>query len=253
MQRWREWNPVYRRLRAGDGNTSQIRPGRGYAFADQHRGKGLHWHHYQSQTLLALNMRLSSRYPQSGFTLIELIFTIAIAVVLMAVAVPSFIGFQRNSELTSVTNSLISATNAARAEAMKTGMNAFVVPTANGNDWSAGWVVFVDRDRDNSYSAASDTTVLAQGAIASYLSITGTGNAALSTAPYIMFDNSGYAKSYGTTPGVPNLTLSIARNDVPSAQTATETRRVVVARTGRARSCRPTSSSDTSCSASTAD
>nr|MDH4446330.1 prepilin-type N-terminal cleavage/methylation domain-containing protein [Acidovorax sp.] len=79
-----------------------------------------------------------ARQSQTGFTLIELVVTIAIAAVLMAVAAPSFIGFQRNSELTSVTNSLISATNAARAEAMKTGMNAFVVPTANGNDWSAG-------------------------------------------------------------------------------------------------------------------
>lgn len=196
---------------------------------------------------------IKGQRAQVGFTLIELIVTVAIAAVLMAVAAPNFIGFQRNSELTSVTNSLIAATNAARSEAMKTGMNAFVVPAANGNDWSAGWVVFVDRDRNNSYSAASDTTVLTQGPLASYLTITSTGNAALAVSPYIMFDSSGYAKSYGASPGVPNLTLSIARNDVPSAQVATETRRVVVARTGRARSCRPTSSTDSACSASTSD
>ncbi len=74
--------------------------------------------------------------------------TLAIGAVLMMVAAPSFVGFQRNSEMTSITNSLLAAANTARAEAMKTGMNAFVVPSGNGSDWSAGWVVFVDKNRD---------------------------------------------------------------------------------------------------------
>ena len=128
---------------------------------------------------------------------------------------------------------------------MKTGMNAFVVPAGSGNSWSDGWVVFVDRDRNNTYSATADTTVMTQASPPSYMTITGTNNAALSTAPYIMFDSSGYAKSYGTSAGLPNLTLSIVRNDVPTTQAAAETRRVVVARTGRVRSCRP--STDSSC------
>lgn len=181
----------------------------------------------------------------AGFTLIELMVTVAIGAVLMMVAAPSFVGFHRNSELTSITNSLLAAANAARAEAMKTGMNAFVVPAGNGNAWSAGWVVFVDRNRDNAYSATADTTVLTQAPPPSYMTITGTNNAALSTAPYIMFDSSGYAKSYGTSAGVTNLTLSIVRNDVPTSQATAETRRIVVARTGRVRSCRP--STDSSC------
>ena len=184
----------------------------------------------------------------AGFTLIELMVTVAIGAVLMMVAAPSFIGFQRNSEMTSITNALLAAANTARAEAMKTGMNALVVPSGNGNDWSAGWVVFVDKDRNNTYSATADTTVLVQGATPSYITITGTGNAAISPASYIMFDSSGYARSYGTPPGVPNLTLSIVRSDVPSAQADAETRRVVVARTGRVRSCRP--STDSACTSS---
>lgn len=185
------------------------------------------------------------RRRAAGFTLIELMVTVAIGAVLMMVAAPSFIGFQRNSEMTSLTNALLAAANTARAEAMKTGMNAFVVPSGNGSDWSAGWVVFVDKNRDNAYTASADTTVLVQGTTPSYITITGTGNAALSPASYIMFDSSGYAKSYGTSAGVPNLTLSIVRNDVPTSQAAAETRRIVVARTGRVRSCRP--STDSSC------
>lgn len=188
---------------------------------------------------------------EGGFTLIELIVAIAIAAILMMVAAPSFVSFQRNSELTSITNSLLAASNAARAEAMKTGLNAFVVPTGNGDNWASGWVVFVDRDRDNSYSAANDSTVMIQGAVPSYITITGTGNAAITSASYIMFDSSGYAKSYGTSPGVPNLTLSIVRNDVGSAQASAETRRVIVARTGRTRSCRP--STDSACTSGATD
>ena len=68
----------------------------------------------------------------AGFTLIELVVTIAIAAVLAALAVPSFIQYQRNSELTSLTNSLLAAVNAAKGEAMKTGRNAFVIPKGYG-------------------------------------------------------------------------------------------------------------------------
>ena len=184
--------------------------------------------------------------PDAGFTLIELMVTIAIGAVLMMIAAPSLVGFQRNSEMTSTTNSLLAAANAARAEALKTGMNAFVVPSGNGSSWTDGWIVFVDRNRDNTYTATADTTIMVQPATPSYLTITGTGNAAVTPASYIMFDSSGYAKSYGT--GVANLTLSIVRNDVPTAQANSETRRIVVARTGRVRSCRP--STDSACTSS---
>lgn len=197
--------------------------------------------------------KYSTSQPRNaaGFTLIELIITIAIAAILMLIAAPSFVGFQRNSEMTSITNSLLAATNAARAEAMKTGMNAFVIPTGNGSTWNNGWIVFVDRDRDNTYSSTADTTVMVQSAPPPFITITGTGNAGITPSSYIMFDGSGYAKSYGTTPGVPNLTLSIVRNDVPSAQTSAETRRLIVARTGRTRTCRP--SDDSSCASSATD
>ena len=86
----------------------------------------------------------------AGFTLIELVVTIAIAAVLAALAVPSFIQYQRNSELTSLTNSLLAAVNAAKGEAMKTGRNAFVIPKGSG--WNSGWIVYVDMNRDNSYT-----------------------------------------------------------------------------------------------------
>ena len=79
-----------------------------------------------------------------GFTLIELMVTIAIAAILLTVAVPSFTTYLRNAELTSASNNLIATINTARGEAMKRNRRTMVVPTSNGTDWTTGWVVFVD-------------------------------------------------------------------------------------------------------------
>lgn len=56
-----------------------------------------------------------------GFTLIELMVTLAVVVVLLRVCVPGFVSMQRNSELTSAANGLLASINAARTEAMKIG------------------------------------------------------------------------------------------------------------------------------------
>lgn len=183
-----------------------------------------------------------SFFSECGFTAIELIVTIAIAAVLMAVAAPSFIGFQRNSELTSLTNKLLGSINTARGEAMKAGRNAFVIPV-NTTSWASGWNVFVDMNGDNAYTEGTDILVQSNEAPPSFFEISGTNNAAASS-PYISFDSSGYARTIGGS-GLTNLTLSIKRTDVSSASADEETRRIIVARTGKTRSCKP--SSDSSC------
>ncbi len=197
-------------------------------------------------------MKRDRRYGK-GFTLIELMVTLAIGVILMLVAVPSFITYKRNAELTSATNTLLTAINAARGEAMKQGVNAMVVPTNNGASWADGWVVFVDKNRSQSYTS-TDTLVLSQAAPPSYIEVIGNSNAALST-PYIMFDSSGYPRSKagsgGGTSGTGNLTMTLRRTDVSGVEQVDQTRRVIIANTGRVRSCRPLSSSDSNCAAST--
>jgi len=178
----------------------------------------------------------------SGFTLIELMVTIAVAAILLVMATPSFVSYQRSSELTSAANSLVAGINAARGEAMKRGMNAMVMP-ATGTDWSSGWTVFVDQDRSGGFNTG-DTTVIQQPALPSYFSATGQGTASEAPA-YIMFDASGYTKT--KTAGFGALTMTIARNDLNGAALTEQTRRVVIARSGRARACKP--ASDSTCTA----
>ena len=182
----------------------------------------------------------------SGFTLIELMVTIAIVAILMVVAVPSFITYQRNSELTSFSNTLLASINAARGEAMKRGRYAMVVP-ADGLLWSSGWVVFVDVDGTRTYNAANDVTVLTKEAAPGYLTVSGNGTAGESP-PYIMFDASGYSAKKTGSVSPKNLAFTIVRNDVAASGLGEQTRRLLIAVTGRARVCKP--STDSTCGSS---
>lgn len=180
-----------------------------------------------------------------GFTLIELMVTIFILAILMTIATPSFREYQRNSELTSLTNTLLAAVNSARGEAMKYSAYAMIVPS-EGADWNTGWRVFVDKNMDKKYKADDDVLLLEQAAPPNYIRIAGTGSAA-GSSPSIIFNASGYA-GVGST--FSNVTINIQRNDVTGPR---YTRRLKISKSGRARVCRPVDESDTNCSAGSSD
>ncbi|MDY6929782.1 MAG: GspH/FimT family pseudopilin [Pseudomonadota bacterium] len=56
---------------------------------------------------------------QRGFTLVELMVTLVIAVVLIAIAIPNFRALMARNELATVTNAWVGALNTARSEAVK--------------------------------------------------------------------------------------------------------------------------------------
>ncbi len=181
-----------------------------------------------------------------GFTLIELMVTLTIGAALAMAAIPALRSYVRNAEVVSVSNTFVSAINAARGEAMKRGMNAMIVPV-DGSRWTSGWNIFVDRDRDFAYSA-KDHAVYVQMPPASLLLVSGSGTAG-GPSPYLLFDGSGYSRT--KEGGFAAVSLTIERKDEPA--TLDYTRLVKVAQTGRPRVCKPASSSDSSCSVSLED
>lgn len=87
-----------------------------------------------------------------GFTLLELMTTLAVAAILVVVGVPGFVAFLQNTRATSHTNDLVTALNLARSEATQRGIVIRVCSSANGtacsgsSDWSTGWIVLTPDD-----------------------------------------------------------------------------------------------------------
>lgn len=75
-----------------------------------------------------------------GFTLNELIITLAIMAVLLGLAVPAFSSLMRSIRLTTIHNELIADLNYARSEAIKRESPVIVKATA-APFWEMGWTV----------------------------------------------------------------------------------------------------------------
>jgi type IV fimbrial biogenesis protein FimT len=82
-----------------------------------------------------------------GFTLIESMVAIAVMLVLMAIAVPSFRDASRGSQLRSAANDLVTSAHFARSEAIKRNapvtmcMSFDGVNCAGSGSWEQGWIV----------------------------------------------------------------------------------------------------------------
>lgn len=184
-----------------------------------------------------MTVRASNVQAGFGFTLIELVVTVALVAVLMVFAVPSFIAFQRNSELTTTANGFLATLTAARAEAMKRQLRAFVVPNAPG-DWASGWKAFVDVGGNaaaagGAVSSQADDIVLSTvDQLPGSVSIkAGTAAGfAHDDATYVMFDGSGFMTVMGG---------KFAVSDALDFTNGTEIRRVLTYAAGRMRVCKP--------------
>lgn len=114
-----------------------------------------------------------------GFTLVELIVTIAVAAILVTVAVPSFRVFVQNSRISTQTNDLISDISLARSEAIKSGANASLCTSTvgtscdGGGSWTIGRLAWTDTNNNNALDAGEIRRFreLATGGNALYISV----------------------------------------------------------------------------------
>ena len=96
------------------------------------------------------------RQRRGGFTLFELLITLIVAAVLLAIAVPSMSQFVESSRLRASQSELVSALTLARSEATKRGLNVVVEAAAAtpvvGKEFNEGWRVWVDADANGTYA-----------------------------------------------------------------------------------------------------
>jgi len=83
-----------------------------------------------------------------GFTLVELLVTLAVAAILLSAAAPNFRNAIQDSQQSSCIYDLIGAMQYARSEAIKQSSRISVCALADdgscGNNWNNSWQVFVD-------------------------------------------------------------------------------------------------------------
>jgi type IV fimbrial biogenesis protein FimT len=76
-----------------------------------------------------------------GLTLIELLVTVAIVSILIAVGLPGLQNTSQNSRVTSAINTLSGDIAFARSESVTRNVDVRIRSNSGGNDWSAGWIV----------------------------------------------------------------------------------------------------------------
>ena len=145
-----------------------------------------------------------------GFTLLELMVTVSVASILLSVAVPAFRDAIMDSRLVRDSNQFVASINLARSSAVRFQRTATIcassnysaaVPTCSAStDWSQGWIVWVDKDRDKATDA---------GEILSVQEPINTSNTfAASTAKWFSYD----ARGFGLSPA-DSLALCDSRSD----------------------------------------
>lgn len=97
----------------------------------------------------------------TGFTLVEVMASVSILSILLAVALPAFAALLERQRAASAVAALVSHMSHARLAAVKHRHPVVLCPSTDGqrcdtgSDWSGGWILFVDRgDRRLPGSAA---------------------------------------------------------------------------------------------------
>ncbi len=107
---------------------------------------------------------------QSGFTLIELMVTLAVGIVILAIGLPSIMTMVSSNQAAGYANDLVGAIRLARSEAVTRADLVTICPRSSNlatidcastlstfsTDWNNGWIVFIDDD-SNSAVNTGDT------------------------------------------------------------------------------------------------
>lgn len=134
-----------------------------------------------------------------GFTLIEMMITVAISAILLGIAVPNFRDLIVNNRIGTQASDLITDLALARSEAVKRGIKVSMCTSTNGtactnSSWGAGRMIFTDTGTAGSLDGA-DTILRVSGTMSGGLSLASTP---LGVAQYVQYLPTGQITSSGT-------------------------------------------------------
>lgn len=94
------------------------------------------------------------RSARGGHTLVEVLFVLVIAAILVSLAMPAMRGMLQQHRLSATVNDFLAAVTLARSEALRRSAQVVLLPAGVG--WSSGWVVAVDRNANLQYDAGDE-------------------------------------------------------------------------------------------------
>jgi type IV fimbrial biogenesis protein FimT len=137
-----------------------------------------------------------------GFTLLELIVTLAVATILLATVPSSFTAILTGVRLKTQMYDFNGALDFARSEAVKRGTWVTVCASAdqaacgpNGTQWEQGWIVFTDPNNNHVVDAGEGPPLRAASALLSSYTLRGTSTTTLPA--YITFSAKGAPSASG--------------------------------------------------------
>jgi prepilin-type N-terminal cleavage/methylation domain-containing protein len=168
------------------------------------------------------------RKSQIGFTLIELMVTLAVLAVLAVIAVPDLSNFLVRSQRQQVSSEFTTAISLARSEAVKRGTPVSLTAVDAGAEaLQGGWRIFVDPNRTGALdtSTGSVTSLIAQREAfdGEQVRIGRRGGSPLlnsDNALLIHFDSIGRAVSLNGASGATGFTVSVWRSGVEKSKRA---------------------------------
>lgn len=100
---------------------------------------------------------------QAGFTMTELVVTMGIAAMLMAIGVPSYRYVTYSNRVSGEINGLLGDLQYARSEAVKEGQQVSICPASadytscvTSSSWQSGWIVFSDINSNHTVAGPAD-------------------------------------------------------------------------------------------------
>jgi type IV fimbrial biogenesis protein FimT len=191
---------------------------------------------------------------ERGLTLLEILVTLLVFIIIGSLAVPGFQLYKQNSSRVTQINDLVSELNFARSEAVKRNLNVTLCASAdlatcsNVNNWTTGWIIFVDDNQNGAAdatdgnglidTAAGETIILARHARLSGANLvyTDVDNAAIS----VLFNNRGIPTVFDAGANTFNTATFMRCDDRRNTDAIADqhARAVLVTRTGRVTSSR---------------
>ena len=113
---------------------------------------------------------LRGRKTQGGFTLLELLITVAIVGIVLGLALPNLSSFTGNAELKGSSDRLTNQLRKSRSEAIKriaqvgfcpSSTSQSATPSCGGN-FSQGWIAYIDDDQNGAMDAGEELLLLGE-------------------------------------------------------------------------------------------